>query len=141
VWRPAEIRAVPGNAVDFLSALHVARSMVREGVEVVRFPLLDRDRHWDVLLSLGDKSAVSTQAGTFRCRAVKLMPTPPEGQERDEALEGLFGMQGSLSLWLDERSGVPVRIEGVLPIGPLEVDASFDLSAYSGTPEKFAPEE
>ncbi len=140
-WRPAETRVVPENAVDVLSALHVARSMVRAGQEGLRFALLDRDRHWDVLLTLGDKSKVSTPAGTFRCRAIKLMPTPPAGEQSDERLEGLFGMQGSLSLWMEERSGVPVRIEGVLPIGPLVVDATFDLTAYSGTPAEFAPVE
>lgn len=140
-WRPAEIRVVPENAVDFLSALHIARSMVRAGLKEVRFPLLDHDRDWDVLLTLGDESEITTPAGTFRCRAVKLMPTPPAGEESDERLEGLFGLQGSVSLWLEERSGVPVRIEGVLPVGPLEVDTTFDLTAYSGTPTRFAPEE
>ncbi|MEE8467927.1 MAG: DUF3108 domain-containing protein [Planctomycetota bacterium] len=140
-WRPAETRVVPANAVDCLSALYVARSMVREGLHEVHFALLDRDRDWDVLLTLGEQSRISTPAGTFRCRAVKLSPMPPAGEHSEERLQGLFGLQGSLSLWMEERSGVLVRIEGVLPLGPLEVDATFDLTAYSGTPTGFAPEE
>ena len=141
VWRSAETRVVPEHAVDVLSALHLARSFVRGASEEVRFALLDHDRHWEVLLTAGEQSKISTPAGTFRCRAVKLTPTPPAGEQSDERLEGLFGMQGSLSLWMEERSGVLVRIEGVLPVGPLELDATFDLIAYSGTPQEFAPEE
>ena len=94
-----------------------------------------------MLLPLGDKSELTTPAGIFGCRAVKLMPTPPAGKQSDERLEGLFGLQGSVSLWMEEQSGVPVRIEGVLPVGPLEVDATFDLTAYRGTPTGFAPKE
>ena len=51
---------------------------------------------------------------------------------------GLFGIHGSLSFWLEENSGVPVSIEGTVPIGPLNLVATIRLKRYSGTPKNFS---
>lgn len=100
--------------------------------------MIEKDRYWLVTLSRGGEADLKTPAGTFHCRAVKLSPKLPDGSG-EERFRGLFGIHGTLSIWLDEGTGVPVRIEGLVPIGPLELDVALSLSAFEGTPEAFAP--
>jgi hypothetical protein len=135
-WRKPTVQEVPEDGVDMLSAVFLARSMVRNGLGELKFPMLDKNRWWDVTLTLGESRRLVTRAGTFECRAVKLTPILPSGKR--EKFKGLFGIHGTLSIWLEKDTGVPVSIEGILPAGPLDVGINLRLKGYQGTPEGFA---
>ena len=45
---PAQTREIPPGTLDMLSAVYLARTMVREGVENVSFPLVDKQKLWNV---------------------------------------------------------------------------------------------
>jgi len=137
-WRKPTVQEIPVDGVDMLSAVFLARSMVQNGLAEVKFPMLDKDRWWDVTLTLGESRRLVTKAGTFDCRAVKMTPILPSG--KSEKFKGLFGIHGSLAIWLDKETGVPVSIEGVLPAGPLNVGINLRLKGFRGTPEGFASE-
>lgn len=139
VWKKPELQDVPEHSVDMMSAIHLARAMVRAGLQEVRFPMLDKDRYWNVVITRGERKRIDAPAGTFACREVKLDPHLPPDSEEEERFEGLFGIHGTLSIWLHEETGVPVLIEGVVPAGPLDVDVSLSLKEYRGTPENFRP--
>ena len=136
-WRKPTVQEVPADSVDMLSAIFLARSMVQSGLAEVNFPMLDKDRWWDVTLTLGAQKLLVTRAGSFECRAVKLTPVLPSGKR--EKFKGLFGIHGSLSIWLEKDTGVPVSIEGVLPAGPLNVGINLQLTGFRGTPAGFGP--
>jgi hypothetical protein len=135
-WRKPTVQEIPADGVDMLSAVFLARSMVQEGLGELKFPMLDKDRWWDVTLTLGGSKRLVTKAGTFDCCAVKLTPVLPSG--KSEKFKGLFGIHGSLAIWLEKETGVPVSIEGVLPAGPLDVGINLRLKGYRGTPAGFA---
>lgn len=137
IWASPSLKTVPGGAVDMLTAIHLARSLVLSERETVGAPLLDKHRWWDLTLSKGDVAMVSVPAGEFRAQAIKLSPSTPEGEQRTERFKGLFGIHGTLSIWLDTATGVPVRIEGIVPLGPLELDVSVELRESSGVPAGF----
>ncbi|HIF39942.1 MAG TPA: DUF3108 domain-containing protein [Planctomycetes bacterium] len=137
-WRKPTVQEIPADGVDMLSAVFIARSMVQNGLGEVKFPMLDKDRWWDVTLTLGGSRRIVTKAGTFECRAVKMTPVLPSGKR--EKFKGLFGIHGSLAIWLEKETGVPVSIEGVLPAGPLDVGINLRLKGFRGTPEGFASE-
>jgi hypothetical protein len=137
-WRKPTVQEIPVDGVDMLSAVFLARSMVRNGLREVKFPMLDKDRWWDVTLTLGESRRLVTKAGTFECRAVKMTPVLPSG--KSEKFKGLFGIHGSLAIWLEKETGVPVSIEGILPAGPLNVGINLRLKGFRGTPEGFAAE-
>ncbi len=138
IWRRPEMQESPEAGVDMLSAIHLARTMVREGHRGMAFPLLDKRTWWDVTLTLAKRRDVETPAGVFHCREVKLDPKRADGDE-DTRFRGLFGIHGSLSFWMEERTGVPVKIEGVVPAGPFELDVELLLEKYSGVPQEFEP--
>jgi hypothetical protein len=65
----------------------------------------------------------------------------PEAEGDSGKFQGLFGIQGAIRIWFDARSGVPVLIQGELPIPvPLvgDLDLSVRLKKHSGAPGGFA---
>ncbi len=140
VWREAKTREVPAGSLDMLTAVYLARSLVIDGRERVEFPLIDRNDLWQVQLSLGGKRQIETKAGTFNAVAVELRTGPPEGTDPGQAtkFEGLFGIHGTISIWMDVLSGVPVQIQGAVPAGPVDLDVTIDLIKARGAPPGFA---
>lgn len=142
IWRDAKTRSVPTETLDLLSAVYLARELTR-GEQELSFPLLDKLTLWQMHLTRGRERRIETPAGTFDALEIRLDPAPYPGEEIDEEdverFEGLFGLHGSIHLWVDRATGVPVRVQGELPAGPLDLEVDVSLESYSGTPEAFAP--
>jgi hypothetical protein len=139
VWRDAKFREVPAGTLDMLTAVYLARSLVIDGRDKVEFPLIDRDDLWHVQLTRGRSRRIETPAGKFDAVEVELRTGPPEGSSPSEStkFEGLFGIHGTISIWMDASSGVPVRIEGAVPAGPVDLDATIELRSARGAPRAF----
>lgn len=138
LWRRPTTQEVPAGAVDMLSAIHLARAMVKEGRKRVEFPLLAKDSYWDVTMTMARSADIKTPAGTFHCVEVKLDPQLPK-HKKEGRFKGLFGIHGTLSFWLEKDTGVPIEISGEIPAGPFTVDIALRLEHFRGTPESFAP--
>jgi hypothetical protein len=143
IFRQERFRAVPEGTIDMLTAVFMARTLIREKAETLSFPLIDTDRLWKLVLRRGEERRVETAAGTFEAVEVVLEPEAYPGEdvgEKAQQFAGVFGIHGSIHLWVDRRTGVAVRIQGVLPIGDI-IDFGVDvvLKSYSGTPSAFAP--
>jgi hypothetical protein len=139
VWRNTVFRKAPEESVDMLGGVFLARSMLQLGQERARFPLLAKDVLWKVKIAQGEKRKQTVPAGTFDAVEVELVTEVPAGEPRDDdrtQFAGLFGIHGTLSIWMHP-SGVPVRIRGQVPIGPINLDVSIKLQSYRGTPSEF----
>lgn len=138
IWKPPVTREIPPESIDMLSAVLLARTMVREDLDEIRFPLLEKDNLWDVTLNSDAQRWIKVPAGEFLCRSIKLTPTPrdDEGKGKD-SFRGLFGIHGTLSIWIQEPTGVPVSIEGIVPLGPFDLDIALRLRSFRGTPPAF----
>ncbi|MDA1266049.1 MAG: DUF3108 domain-containing protein, partial [Planctomycetota bacterium] len=120
LWGKPTVQDVPEGSVDMLTAIHLSRAMIQNGLDSIEFPLLDKEAYWDVTMSRGESRNIKTPAGTFRCIEVKLDPKlPPE--KKEGRFRGLFGIHGTLSIWLHEGTGIPVEIGGVIPAGIFDV--------------------
>ena len=143
IWRDPKTREIPENTLDLLSAVYLARTMIQDDLSEIRFPLIDKLNLWEMRLSRGKRGRMETKAGTFEVVEILLDPKPFEGEEVDEEkakkFEGLFGLHGSIHLWVQEETGVPVRIKGSLPAGPLDLKIDIELMEFAGTPEAFRP--
>ncbi|MBL4770698.1 MAG: DUF3108 domain-containing protein [Planctomycetes bacterium] len=138
-WDAPKMQSIPEGALDMLSSIFVARELVINQGEPINFPLLDKDSWWDLSMTLGRHANIKTPAGVYACQAVKLDPKTPKGVKKRKDFKGLFGIHGTLSIWLDRATGVPVKIEGVVPLGPLDLDVSINLQSASGAPKGFEP--
>ena len=136
-WSTPRWEDAPEHSLDMLSAIYLARAMIKEKLPTVVFPMLDKNRIWVVTMIQRDLRTIKVPAGTFECRALRLTPEIPD--DKDVKFRGLFGIHGSLSIWLDARTGVPVKIEGKVPAGPVDVDVAIELREALGTPAEFKP--
>lgn len=144
IWRAAEEREVPEGTLDMLTAVFMARTLVSEEHGSLSFPLIDKDRLWKLTLRRGETRRMETPAGTFDVLKVVLEPEPWPGEsleDKEEEFEGVFGIHGSIHLWVQQETGVAVRIQGVLPVndGMFKLGVDVILDSYSGTPPGFAP--
>ncbi len=141
VWKEPVRRPLPPGAVDMLSAVYLARSLVREGRSATEFPLIDKQQLWQVHLVRGaNHRRITTPAGTFNAQEIKLSTSVPRGETNtSKGFEGLFGIRGTLQIWLEMETGVPVLIEGELPVPVLgSLDVRVELKSRRGTPRTFS---
>src|SRR6185436_7961553 len=143
IWRAPKERKVPEGTLDMLTAVFQARTLIREKKETLTFPLIDTDRLWKLSLKRGEERRMETGAGVFDVVEVVLEPQPyPDEQmgEKVEQFEGVFGINGSIHLWVEKNTGVAVRIQGDLPIGDvITLGIDVVLDSYADTPDGFAP--
>ena len=140
VWRDPKTREVPEGTLDMLSAVLLARSMVSENRLAARFEMLDELKLWDVRLSRGTHKRLDLPAGEFDAVKVELVTRVPKGEDREEdEFSGLFGIHGTIEIWVHQGTGVPLLIYGEIPAGPLDIAVSIELESYRGTPPAFEP--
>ncbi len=146
IWKDRREREIPVSALDMLSASYYLREMVRGDRTEMVFPVADKLNLWQLHLRRGEARRFETQAGTFDAVQILLDPRAYPGEEKDEraeakveTFEGLFGIHGSIELWVERETGIPLRIAGDLPVGPLELSIEVLLKSYEGTPEAFQP--
>lgn len=142
VWKKEVLqRTVPEGTVDMLSAVYLARALVRDGRETLTFPLVDKQKLWNVEFRRGARKRIEVPAGKFDCVELKLITTKPEGEKDDGSrFEGLFGLHGTIQIWFEASTGVPVLIAGSIPVPVVgELDVRVQLKRSKGTPSGFAP--
>ncbi len=141
VWRPDKTRDVPEGTLDMLSAVYLARTMVREGHMQETLSMVDELKLWNVQLTQGEKKRLEVPAGKFDCVEVRLKSSVPPGEPPPkDGFEGLFGLKGTIQVWLDARYGVPVQIQGEFPIKLLSsnLDVYVQLKGFRGSAKGFA---
>ena len=71
---------------------------------------------------------LKVSAGSFDAVKVIIEPVSTvEGKDAEE-FEGLFGLHGSIALWIDKESRIPIKIEGTLPFGLVDLFATIELT-------------
>ncbi len=139
-WRGVTERDIPEGTVDLLAAVYMSRTLILDDQQKVSFPMLTRLNLWNVTLERGVEKKKTTPAGDFYCREVLLSSEIPEGENSDKEFKGLFGMHGTIHIWVEHETGIPVVIEGQIPLGPLDLGVSVRLREFSGTPLGFVAE-
>jgi len=91
----------------------------------------------------GKDKVVEVPKGKYRCTLVQLKTAVPPGEPSDkDGFAGLFGIRGTIQIWMDAATGVPVLITGELPVPVIQtLDLYIKLRSSNGTPAGFAPVE
>ena len=141
IWKPVEYRDVPAGTVDMLGAVYLARTLLESGAEKLTFPLLDKKKLWKMTLERGQEKRLEVPLGTFDAIEIKLIPGtwPGEPEVESQKFQGLFGIRGSIHLWVEKKTGVPIRIQGDVPAGPVTIKCDIYLEKATGAPDAFQP--
>ena len=129
------------HTVDMIYSIILARTLIEDEIDTLSFPMIDKLQIWDVKLTRGQEKRMKLPAGTFDCVEIIIQPTPRPGENVDDKkkkkFRGLFGMRGNIHLWVDRKSGVPVRIQGDIPAGIVTLGVDVKLKSHAGTPSSF----
>lgn len=143
IWRDPKFRTIPSDSFDLLSAAYLSRTLIREDASAMRFPLIDELDLWQMRVTRGEEREIETGVGVFEAVELLLEPSPLPGEDVEEKtvkrFKGLFGLHGSIHLWVERHTGVPVLIEGDIPVGPFSMRVDISLRSYGGTPAGFSP--
>lgn len=141
IWNDPQTRDLPrAGTLETMGAIYLVRGMIEEDLERVEFDMLTKLRLWNVTLARGASRVQEVPAGRFDTIEIVLSTTRDATDTvNDGHFEGLFGIHGDIHLWVDADTGVPVRVRGDVPVGPITLGLDMQLKSYRGTPEAFAP--
>jgi hypothetical protein len=118
------------KALDMLTAVYYARGMELAAGASRKVRIVNNDAIYDVEIRVEAEEQVEVGAGTFDAWKIILEPTFASGSERAKEKQGkfrgLFGISGSIRIWLDKKARVPVKICGTIPFG-VDLNGEVDL--------------
>lgn len=102
---------------DLLSALFLARQFpLKIGGNGENIRLVDDRDIWDMNISAIGEEIVETPIGKFDTISLRLQARPLNGHaSSQDTFRGLFGLKGDISLWVDKKTRIPVRVRGTYP--------------------------
>jgi hypothetical protein len=129
VWQRRFEHANQPQTYDMLSAVYLARTLdLGAGPQTLR--IVDNDTVYDVDVKVVKEEKIKTDAGKFRTQCIVLEPrlvsAGADAKQKNEKFRGLFGMSGSIRIWIDKDSRAPVRISGTIPFG-VDLNGQVDL--------------
>ena len=74
------------------------------------------------------KEKITVPAGTFDTLQIALIPSCLDKSEevKKKKFQGLFGIKGTIRLWVDVEKKRPIRVRGIIPFG-VDLNAEVDL--------------
>lgn len=127
-WQYLKDHQFEGPYFDLLSAVFVARGLQFEvGGPGHTIAVVSDKELWIVEVRALKSEVLKVKAGEFDSLCLALEPKPAPGTDAKARFEGLFGLQGSLRIWIEKTSGRPILIEGDLPFAFLDFKARIEL--------------
>lgn len=127
VWQVRDRHPVDRPTFDMLSVIYICRGMTLPvGGKGEEIRVVNAHDVWDVSVRATGREKVEVPAGKFRCIRIQIAPKPAaDGTKIKKEFEGLFGIRGKIRIWVDEKTRIPVKIQGVVPFG---VDLNMEVS-------------
>jgi hypothetical protein len=129
VWLPRYTHEVDTAFLDMLTALFAARSAeLKVGTSIVVPLVIDRDR-WAITVTSQKEERIEVKAGKFTCVKVTLQPENVRDPDRrtQEQFQGIFGLNGTINVWLDKETRLPVQISGSIPFAFMNLNCHVEL--------------
>lgn len=134
-WQYQKDHQFEGPYFDLLSAVFVARGLEFEvGDDPQTIAVVSDNELWLVDVFAQKSEVLKVKAGEFDSLCLVLEPRPAPGSDGKARFEGLFGLKGSLRIWVEKNTGRPVLIEGDLPFAFLDFKARIELSKIQELP-------
>lgn len=126
-WVTKKVHEVDKPYVDLLSSIYVARTAAfpEDGTPMI-IPAVNDDHRWLVEVRQMQRRELTVIEGTYDAIELSLTPMASDGDEK-KRFKGLFGIHGTLRVWIDATSRKPLLIQGTLPVSVLDLKARIEL--------------
>lgn len=127
-WKVRRNHDLEVRHFDMLSAIYFARGLELEpDGPAIEVPVLNDHDRWIVRASAKRGGRLKVKAGIFETVKIVLDPIPAPGTKPREKFRGLFGLNGTIQIWLDRKTLRPVLVRGQLPFGFMDLLAKIEL--------------
>ena len=127
LWVTKKVHEVDKPYVDLLTSIYVARtaSFPEDGSPMI-IPAVNDDHRWLVEVRQMQQKELTVNEGTYDAIELSLTPLASDGDTK-KRFKGLFGIHGTLRVWIDSVTRKPLLIQGTLPISVLDLKARIEL--------------
>ncbi len=127
-WKVMKEHQVKETFLDMLTALYVARSANFTTGAAFVVPVVQDSNLWNVTVTVGRQEKITLDSGQkYDCVKVVLDPKSAASEEQKPRFEGLFGINGSINVWMDTKTHLPVKIHGIIPFAFMDLNAEVYL--------------
>jgi len=140
-WETRSRFPLSGEVNDILYTLYFARNIGDKVGNKGYYSFVEKDYIWKALVTVTDEQRIAIgRAGTFDALKIAIEPDYRDQPEMGGEFSGLFGVQGSLELWVDKKTRIPLIVKGSVPFAYLfhptvsVILIDYTLSASGGTP-------
>ena len=132
-WETRSTFPINSKVNDILYTLYFARNIGDKVGNSNYYWFVEKDYIWKARVSvIGEKKIDLGPAGRFDALRIAIEPDYSEQKEKGEQFKGLFGVEGSLEIWVDKKTRIPLIIKGRVPfVYILRPTVSVILSDYS----------
>ena len=89
-------------------------------------PAVNDDHRWLVEVRQMQRKELTVTEGTYDAIELSLTPLASDGDTK-KRFKGLFGIHGTLRVWIDSVTRKPLLIQGTLPVSVLDLKARIEL--------------
>ncbi len=133
-WKNRHEHALGERHFDMLSAVYYARSLgLKPGDAPIEVPVVNDHDRWIVRAEVKEGGRIKVPAGKFPTYKLTLEPRPAAGTKPNDEFKGLFGLNGTIHIWIDKKTKRPVLVQGKFPFGPMNLQARVELDSVSQT--------
>lgn len=115
-WDEPKSFPFEGDLNDILYTAYFARDIGDKVGTSRNYYLVEKDYVWKVLVTIVEEKVLDLgKAGKFDAIRLAVQPDYSKDKETEKDFAGLFGVEGSLILWVDKKTRVPLIVQGRVP--------------------------
>lgn len=115
-WEKGSTFPIHDMVNDILFTLYFARDIGDEVGKSEHYWFVEKSYVWKTVVTVsGEKRLDLGRAGEFDALKVTIEPDYSAQPEKGEKFAGLFGVEGSLEVWVDRKTRIPLIVRGRVP--------------------------
>ena len=140
-WENRSTFPIQPEVNDILYTLYFARDIGEVVGTKKNYWFVEKTHIWKAMVTVtGEKRLNLGRAGTFEALKIAIEPDYTGEQEMGDKFSGLFGVEGSLELWVDKKTRIPLIVRGQVPFAYIlrptisVILQDYQIQAKTGSP-------
>lgn len=115
-WKTDPPFTIHKDVNDILFTLYFAREIGDKIGNKKYYYFVEKDYTWKALVEItGERTIDLGRAGKFDALKIAITPDYSGQEEKWKKFRGLFGLEGSIEVWVDKKTRIPLIVKGSVP--------------------------